>query len=248
MASMDAKPKTKCRSFRFSLRTLLLLVTVCSVGFGWLSVKTRQAQRQKEAVEAIKKLGGSVMYNYQRDSSRVVIQSPTPPGPIWLRKWLGIDFFADVDALTIDDAVIERGILDADLAHLQCFTELQSLKLHVYVKGAGLVHLQGLTKLEYLELRHTNITDARLAHIQGLTKLTYLDLTRTKITDAGLVRLQGLTQLRDLRLGETKITDDGLLHLRGLTQLENLWLWRSHVTDAGCNELQNALPNLRISR
>ena len=52
------------------------------------------------------------------------------------------------------------------------------------------MHLKGLTKLFYLKLEFTKITDARLVHLKGLTKLTTLRLRGTKITDAGIVELK----------------------------------------------------------
>ena len=40
------------------------------------------------------------------------------------------------------------------------------------------------------------MTDAGLVHLKGLTQLQWLDLAETKVTDAGLVHLKGLTQLQ----------------------------------------------------
>ena len=51
-------------------------------------------------------------------------------------------------------------------------------------------------------------------HLAGLTKLTYLGLYHTKVTDAGLVHLKGLTELEELKLYGTKVTDAGVKQLQ----------------------------------
>ncbi len=106
--------------------------------------------------------------------------------------------------------------------------------------------LKGLTKLEWIYLSNTQITDAGLVHLKGLTKLKELWLEDTQITDAGLVHLKGLTKLEGLLLSKTKITDAGLVHLKGLTKLEYLILGHTQITDAGIQELKKALPGCKI--
>src|SRR6185295_9519114 len=96
---MDVKPKR--HRFRFSLRTLLVLVTIACVGFGWLGMKMRQAERQRQAIEAIQALGGAVFYDYERDFNEIFNPSPTPPGPEWIRDFLGDNFFAEVTAVNL---------------------------------------------------------------------------------------------------------------------------------------------------
>src|SRR5437762_7027635 len=93
---MTATPKPRRPWFQFGLRTLLLMVTIASAGFGWLGVKVRQVHRQRAAVEAIRKLGGEVLYDYEVDSKGHRVQSPIPPGPACLRELAGDDFFANV--------------------------------------------------------------------------------------------------------------------------------------------------------
>ena len=58
------------------------------------------------------------------------------------------------------------------------------------ITNAGLVHLEGLTKLQTLDLQNTKVTDAGLVHLKGLTKLQRLSLSFTKVTDAGVKKLQ----------------------------------------------------------
>ena len=91
------------------------------------------------------------------------------------------------------------------------------------------------------------VTDADLAHLTGLPALQGLYLDRTQITDAGLAHLAGLTALEHLDLSYNEVADAGLVHLAGLTALEYLNLSRTQVADMGVAELQQALPNCRIT-
>src|SRR6476659_4651164 len=93
--------RMKSRWFRFSLRTLLLLITALCV---WLGIQVNAARRQREAVAAILKAGGRVHYDYE------IVPQPWPPktlqtgiygidpqaklpGPAWLRQGIGDDSF-----------------------------------------------------------------------------------------------------------------------------------------------------------
>jgi hypothetical protein len=50
------------------------------------------------------------------------------------------------------------------------------------------------------------------------------------------------------RVQRDAATDAGLAHLKGLTRLTNLNLAGTGVTDAGVQDLQEALPKVRIIR
>lgn len=54
------------------------------------------------------------------------------------------------------------------------------------------------------------IADTDLVHLKGLTNLQYLDLTHTQVTDAGLGHLKELANLKGLRLWHTEVSDAGL--------------------------------------
>src|SRR5579863_4668922 len=62
-----AQPKARRRWFQFSLRTLLIGVTLAGCGFGWLGVKVREARRQAAIVASITKRGAAVLYDYDFD-------------------------------------------------------------------------------------------------------------------------------------------------------------------------------------
>ena len=81
--------RSERRWYQFTIRGLLLLtLLLVSIVLSWFCVRLRQAQSQREAVQAIQEAGGSVNYDYE-----VFRAPPTPPGPAWLRNLLGDDFF-----------------------------------------------------------------------------------------------------------------------------------------------------------
>jgi hypothetical protein len=199
-AAQPSRPRR--RWLRFSLRTLLLVVTLVAVA---LSVWVNQAERQRRAVAAIRAAGGWVKYDYERrplvtgTAVGFSVQS-TPqssfdgelPGPDWLCRLLGVDYFADVTwALRFDE--IDVAILCA------------------------------LTSLERLDLSGTQVSDAGLAHLSGLTSLQVLNLDGTQVSDAGCVRLSGLTSLQELSLYDTQATDAGCERLQ--TALPNCTIY-----------------------
>jgi squalene-hopene cyclase-like protein len=102
-----------------------------------------------------------------------------------------------------------------------------------------------------IDLRYYDVSDQEVENLtkvlQAFPRLEALDLKSAKITDSGLPHLQNLPQLRRLVL-EAAVTDAGLMHLRSLLQLEELSLKGTKVTDAGVQELQKALPRLKVNR
>ncbi len=64
---------------------MLIAILVISLPLSWLGVRMERARRQREAVEVIERLGGSVTY------------APTELSvPKWILELLGDDFFRDV--------------------------------------------------------------------------------------------------------------------------------------------------------
>jgi hypothetical protein len=259
---------------RFGVRGLIVLVLVIGVWLGWL---VRVARIQRGAVAAIQKAGGNVGYDWEWNNG-ASISGGKPWGPRWLVDLIGVDYFDHVTFVLLtpsgaDNAAIAQvgrltrlqalfhhqsswdcifipsTLSDTGLSHLTGLTNLSELCVRdTRVTDAGLLNLKGLTNLRILFLDGNRVTDAGLAHLTGLKNLTSLSLGGTQITDAGLEHLKGLTDLSELNLTRTHVTDAGLAHLHALTKLTELDLMSTQVTDAGVNELQRALPSLKISR
>jgi hypothetical protein len=75
-AAMQAEPskadplKHRRRRLQFSLRSLLIFTLICAIPCAWLGRKIEQKRKEREAVEAITKLGGDAQWDYQRVQSQ----------------------------------------------------------------------------------------------------------------------------------------------------------------------------------
>jgi hypothetical protein len=124
----------------------------------------------------------------------------------------------------------------APLTEKEAIAALEKLGAHVTQDSDG--------KVVTVNLFNCSHNNAGMVHLKGLTKLNYLTLP--KHATAGFEHLEGLTSLESLKLLFTQITDADLVHLKGLTKLQRLDLSYTEITDAGLAELQKALPNCEI--
>lgn len=181
---MTATPKR--RWLQFSLRTLLVMMTMACVGLAWLAYQRNEVRKREAAIAAIEEMGGEIHFDEMQ-----------PFRPVWLHMLFSSRSPAEVVGVNLDG---------------------------------------------------TNASDDDLSLVAGLTKLEWLILFNTPVTDAGLVQLADLTNLEELTLNYTQVTDAGLVHLSGLTKLNRLYLHGSRVTDQGVAALKQKLPNLQITQ
>jgi hypothetical protein len=210
-------PKRR-RFLQFSLGTLLLAVTLPGV---WLGLEVNKARRQREAIAAIERLGGAVLYDYQFDAKHTQIADAKSNVPQWFRGGFGEEFYRKP---------------------VQIY--MGGLKL----KAGDLRPLESLTELDWLYLGSCTLPDAELVHLKPLKKLRSLDLGGTPISDAGLAQLASLKRLEWLDLGTTEVSDAGVETLKQLPRLNEVFVYQTKITDRGKSALKAKLPNCKIDR
>jgi hypothetical protein len=98
----------------------------------------------------------------------------------------------------------------------------------------------------YVIFQEADISGRKLTCLGVFPKLEGIDLRSSNLTDAELETIGRLRKLRRLYLDGTQITDAGLRHLTELKNLRTLSLECTQVTPEGVKKLQEALPECEI--
>jgi len=249
------------RYLRFSLMSLLLLVS--AVGL-FLAPVVNRVRHQSRTIEAVERIGGKVNYQWEPDATSKRFG--------WLRPWLDDDYFRTVQSIYLQDrpatdelvneisrlnGIVQLNfcksrITDKSLLYVGRMRQLKALDVGFNkITNEGLVHLAPLDELVHLDLDVTEVTDDGLPALRELPKLYRLQLYHTAITNTGAAQLGDMPWLGELDLGNTLITNDGLVHLQKLPNLTFLRLEQGtyypgekpHVSDEGLEHIAN-MPKL----
>lgn len=120
--------------------------------------------------------------------------------------------------------------------------ELQDLQAAILVNAPltdhGLQTLTSRTRLRWLYIGGTKVTDDGVGIINAFSNLETLSLYGLPVTDAGVGSLRTMTGLAKLNLGNTQITDKSLLALAKFRKLQGLFLTATRITDEGIAHLK----------
>lgn len=261
-----AKSTHKSRWWQFSLRRMIIWVTILGIALGWLGNEVLRARRQRLIVEEIQRLGGSARYDYDPTEIRGTRPHQRSRGR-WLTELVGPDLFAHVSGVYFGE---NTNATDEDMKFLSELPRLKAVELF----GAGITdatierlknarHLRGLhlddtlcttvavsrlpaaPSLEHFTLLGVTVNDANMPPLEVMKNLQSLNacsFSRSKgnlraLTDKGLVHIARLEKLEALYLSGADITDDGLQQLRALHRLSALTIDSPNVTDAGMEHI-----------
>lgn len=227
-----AQSQSRRRGLRLSVRAMMIVVLIVGGGLGWTVYRARV---QRDAVAAIEKAGGSVVYEWDWKDSRSPARGRRRV-PRILIEYFGRDYFGSIKCVhlrNLNGAVTTDSLLE----HVAQFDRLEYLGVACGpLSDEGPMNLRRLTHLKDLVV-YTSMTGASLKCVRGMTELKELRLCNSSVTDADLVHVKDLTGLETLQLGSPYVTDEGLKLLEGLSNLKLIDLDSSQVTSAGLSRL-----------
>lgn len=256
VASRPAQRKRR-RALRFSLRTLLVTFTLCSLG---AALFFNNIQVERRAAEIIREAGGEIVYDWQiRPSDADPSAQLAPPGPNWLRQHLGPHWFDNIAEVHLMGSTRQSGDrpLSAVLSHLAKLKALKSLELWDHpLDHAAYQQLGSLHQLQKLYLWQTTelspVDAAELARASGLRAL-HLDQAISSQALNELAKLASLEVLDvdctsyDSQTGRRKtehdLQDDAAHAIATFPHLRSVMLFATQITDDGMGALSR-LSNL----
>lgn len=215
--------------FRFSVRVILVTVTLVAVGLGWVANRFRVARDNERIVAELRMMRAHATL----DNGTV----PTPDnskgiGALSLRRIASVvnvtsdDVLAKMSTLTdLRKVGISGPVTDSGLANLRNTASLTELQIKSdQITVSGLRELADVVDLEVLELSGERFSDDCLLWASKFTGLKELHLSGSGFTDAGIRHIAELRRIRHLSLRGTLVTNDGLAELSELTDLQKIEL------------------------
>lgn len=185
-------------SFRFSLRALLVGVTLIVLLLGYVA---NQAWKQKQIVETLQNEGATVRYKYQYAPFDPPEKASSDPHaePPWLARFIGIDFCSSVVRVNAKGSRNPDKVarLSAQLHELR-WLFIQDCSL----RDEHLPPLKQLKNLRGLYLRGTEITDNSVRILSTFKGLHKLSVTNTSLTAEEAVVLESNLPSCDVNFGE----------------------------------------------
>lgn len=244
----------KRRYLTFTLRSVLLVVAALSFPLGLL---VNSAHKQEWAVTEVLRGGGKVVYAHQVNAGAqgrylYFYQIPldaraAPPGPEWLRKIIGDQYFTKVVAVWLPSRPTERILECLDYFPHLIFVDASFSE----ITNADAILLSKAESIEELHLANTPITDDGIARLRPLSRIRKLDLYGTHVTCRGIMALKpdilsrdGLVSLELLDLGCTNVSDDIIdALLEGFHELARVNLQGAAVSEGARARLRKAWPH-----
>lgn len=143
------------RLFRFSLRTLLVFVTIVAV---WLGVEVNRGRRQQAAIATIREMGGSIQYSI--DPVGYTREDIKTDAPAWLVKQMGEGFFGEIETV---DLTCNQSLTVEGMSSIADLRSIRSLNL------AGWSH-EPTSIFGGRRPRGSSLSDATLSYNLGRTR------------------------------------------------------------------------------
>jgi hypothetical protein len=208
---------------------------LCLVVGAWIAWEQTPWARQGAVIARLEAHGALiVLYPGELPSGLRVVERPLnalPYGPfVDFREWTA---FQDVTGIRVEGPGSAAALRD-----LGACRQLQTFSANgTDVDDDTLRSIAQCSRLRYVHLADTAVTDRSLDGLSRLPDLMRLDLSGTDVTEKGIRRLTGCSNLHTIHLDGTRVSDDAVAALAALPNLQNLSLARTRVTDASLQAL-----------
>ena len=199
----------------------------------------------REIVEWILSVGGSVVVNSERNNLTSIKDMPVKPV-----EYYGVNLCNakipphDLQRLANLKPLYSlrlsgESIAEQDLQYLKFVKGVHDLNLeHFTFEGDGLKYLSGFQSLKGIRFYDSTITGGGLSSLGEFMNLRTLDLVACTIDIAVMQQIGNRRQLNFLNLSNSQIDDAGLAHLSGLTKLKKFYAHMNpKITDKGVKSL-----------
>ena len=117
------------------MRALVIAVILVGGGLGWW---VRSVRIQREAVEAIQRVGGYVTYDWAYKDGEI-FENSGPPWPRWVVEIVGTDCFSNVTRISLENVQFDRA-----LDSVRHFSQLEDLGVSAHkITDRDLACLEG---------------------------------------------------------------------------------------------------------
>jgi hypothetical protein len=190
------------KASRYSLRSLLVLMTLCCVAMWIWTLYVQPFRVQAASIKRVNELGGA----------SVSVEAQGSEWHQWLvETMVGPKQFVEVQGVDLRD----RPVKVSDVSALSGLRHLRWLHLdRAEVSDANVSVLSNMAELEQLSLTYTQISDEGLTQVGRLAKLKILYLTGVPVSDKSIGLLAQLPSLQTLYIRWTNISADGVEQLR----------------------------------
>ena len=253
-ASRSASPR-RWRP-RLSLRVSMVVVLMVGGTLGW---QARRAAIQRRVVTQIRAIGGTIVYDYELDSTGNYRENPQPWAPSWLRQITGDELWQDVAGVTL--YAPQGKTLTIDMATVEAVAALDRLALVAFsnttLTDEQLARALDASRPKQLILMNTSVTPAALEKIAAFREVEDLSIEFARRVPGSecLPRLAKLSRLRKLGFWKVDLAGpDALADLATMTNLESLGFDRSPQDEAGLKHICKlgalkllAMPHTRLT-
>lgn len=262
----EPAPKPKSRWWKYSLRTLLVLILLVSIPLSWAGRDVFRSMREAAVVRAIHEANGQTYYDYWQPDEFGNIGAKLEPEGNWLaRKFLGENInsyvmYVDLRTAADPQALIPRlrhlsrlkylilPMIPADEAlveTLKQLPELETKELDLETCTPVLLwELAEIDEIETLYLHGSDVTDNAIEALLRFKNLKSLWLYNTSVTDAAMPTLAQIATLNELVLNDApQVTNQGFQALAGMSQLTQFAAHGTQI-DEGCVDVLREMPSL----